>query len=224
VNGLAGYRYVVCPSVALGLLLLAGATGRRGASATLAATLLGAGLATGVAESLLLQGPMTGLGQAGWRDEVARWRRDPDHRLRAWPSSVWFTNLAEPGRASALRTTLANAPAAMRLDNRARLDLDDSGLPAYFALRFEACGTAPASLRVTGLDAEGGELFGDERLLPQGCTTQEINSMSLAFAGFDRYSRVVALGFATPAGGVVELRGFHATTPVLGIEHPMSGD
>ena len=232
VKGLAGYRYAVCPSIAFGLLLLHAATGpgsARRAGRGVLATLLAAGIASGIAEWLLLPGPMTGQHQADWRGEIAAWRRDPDHRVRAWPSSVWYTHLAAPARRDALVRALERAPGTLTLrqaGGAVSLPLDADGLPAYFAIRFEACAAAGGELGLVGRSAQGVALVAHREALAPGCAATDLNSMTLAFAGFRDFSRVASLdlSYSGPAGAEATLADFHLTTPVLTVAHPLSGD
>lgn len=232
VKGYPAYRYVVCPSVAIGLLFVHAAVSSgsaRPVARTSFALLALLGVLSGIAEALLLDSPMRSDRQAHWRDEIAQWRRDPDHRVRVWPSSLWFTHLADPARRDALVEAVARMPAKASTSAGGPpvvLGLDEHGLPAYFALRFEACATHGSTLLVEGRSSRGDAAFAQRFSLQPGCSPVRVNAMQLAFAGFRDFSAITRIEATLDGaeGAGVGLGDFRVESPVLSVSHPWSGD
>lgn len=226
VHGVAAYRYVICPSTALGLLLILAATNARpptGASMA-CAILFAAAIATGFLESRIQSAPLRGEGQLSWYDEVRRWRLDPDHAVAAWPSHVWYTHLADPARRDALAVALARRPElTLAPGEPAELSLA-IGLPAYFQFEFEACAEQPATLVMQGLRGEATQ-FEVSTVLAPGCRVADLNAMNLAFSGFHAFSRVERLVFRVEGATVpVRLSAFRISSPLRTVKHPYSGN
>lgn len=229
VNGLPGYRYVVCPSSAIGLLLVhAAASAAKPAARTFFGGLAAAGIASGILEALLVSGPMTSGNQAHWPAEVAQWRRDPDHRLKVWPSHFWFTNLADPVRRDALEDALAMLPAKLEIGagRPPTVVVFERGLPAYFAVGFEVCATHAGTLDLAGRSEAGAAAFNYRVAIAEGCGPARLNSMHLAFSGFRDFSAITRLELSLdgPAGSMASLSRIATESPVLSVAHPWSGD
>lgn len=226
VHGIAAYRYAICPSTALGFLLILAATNARpptGASVA-CSILLAAAITTGFLESRMQRAPLRGEGQHAWHEEVRLWRRDPDHTLRAWPSHVWYTHLADPARRDALAAALARRePFALAPGGEAALSLEN-GLPAYFLFEFEACAEQPATLVMKGLRGEAMQFEVSTELAP-GCRVADLNAMNLAFSGFHAFSGVERVVFRVEGGTApVRLSDFRLGSPLRTVRHPYSGN
>ena len=104
-HGLPGGRYGVLPGIAWLLLILATTRSGSRMRARFAALLLGLGLTAGVF-ALRAEDPAFGCGGPcpSWPAELARWRADPDYRLRVWPmrsddrEEGWWVDLGRPGQ------------------------------------------------------------------------------------------------------------------------------
>lgn len=90
---LVGERYSFVPNVLIGLSLIALASTAGGRLSRIFAALVAVEVLVAV---VFMSGPQAEM-TAGpaWRDEVAKWRADPNYRLQVWPSD-WTVNLA-PG-------------------------------------------------------------------------------------------------------------------------------
>lgn len=91
---LVGERYSFVPNVLFGLSLIALATTSRGRlsrffSGVVALQVMVAVIFISGPTALMADGP-------AWPDEVAKWRADPNYRLKVWPDDGWTVNLA-PG-------------------------------------------------------------------------------------------------------------------------------
>jgi hypothetical protein len=95
-DGLPGGRYAVLPGIVLLLLVLDCARPLRyGAGGWLAIAMLAMSLRSGVATYREQKHFACDGATSDWRGEVARWRADPDHRLRICPAS-WRIELDAP--------------------------------------------------------------------------------------------------------------------------------
>ncbi len=90
---LVGERYSFVPNVLIGLSLIALASTAQKRLSQVLAALVSIEILVAVA---FMSGPKAEMADGpAWPDEVAKWRTDPNYRLRGWPSG-WTVNLA-PG-------------------------------------------------------------------------------------------------------------------------------
>lgn len=91
---LVGERYSFVPNVLFGLSLIALATTLRGRLARFFTGIVAVQVIIAV---VFISGPTALMADGpAWPDEVAKWRADPNYRLKVWPGDGWTVNLA-PG-------------------------------------------------------------------------------------------------------------------------------
>jgi hypothetical protein len=230
VNAVPWGRYSVAPSIALGLLLLAATRDRARPVRTVAAALLAVMLATGAYEFQFAT-PATFTGKDGyavsWRDEVRRWRDDPDRAIQSWPRGQWHAYVPEPGFVVALHARAA-ALDADRPAGLSRLEIDVPGLPAVFGLALElAAESGNASRYAVELVGDSGQVLYREETEGGPRGTVVVNSIDIRARGFGAFSRVrrilvvpVSVPPALPRFRVEAARTF---SPIMTWAHPRSG-
>lgn len=218
VNAFPAFRYAVPGATAFGIALLGfvSSAPRRFAAPTLA--VLAIGIATGVVEWLAIPARFQ---PPPWELQVADWRAEPDTKLLGAPKG-WFTHLAEPTRLQGLRDawnseTVRELTAALP---RSSVTIPN-GLPAYFEARALACAD-DAQVRIGLVDAAGIEL-GALRSQIRGCQSLYLNSMNFAFSGFHDFGSVRGISLQLQSGSILRLGAFEIGTPVLRMNHPVSG-
>lgn len=91
---LVGERYSFVPNVLFGLSMIALATTSQGHLARFFTGIVALEVLVAV---IFISGPKAQMANGpAWPDEVAKWRADPDYRLKVWPGEGWTVNLA-PG-------------------------------------------------------------------------------------------------------------------------------
>lgn len=225
VNGIAGYRYAIAGPIAIGIIALIACGDERIRIRLVALLILTIGLTSGLIEMLAsADDPPTRSAKAvSWSDQVDQWRKNPDHRLPAWPRR-YFVNLPEPGRLAQLRAGIAAIdPVSLDAGATSVIFSNADGLPAAFELAWRVCTdqgrTGGYELQFLG---GGDKLLGRFTYSASECIEQRLNSMNLAFQGFSGFSAVQVVRIVA-TDTALSFDDFSLHSPVFRVVHPVSG-